>query len=45
MGGVVGAGRGTQMSTAMERTVGVVIAVVVAAEIVLGIAAELLVVW
>jgi len=33
------------MSTAMERTVGVVIAVVVAAEIVLGIAAELLVVW
>jgi hypothetical protein len=33
------------MTTAMERTVGVVLAVVVAAEIVLGIAAELLVVW
>lgn len=37
--------RGTRMSTAMERTVGVALAVVVAAEIVLGIAAELLVVW
>ncbi len=33
------------MSTTMERTVGVALAVVVAAEIFLGIAAELLVIW
>ncbi len=33
------------MSTAMERTVGLTLAVVVVAEIVLGIAAELLVAW
>jgi hypothetical protein len=33
------------MSTAMERTIGMTLAVVVAAEIFLGIAAELFLAW